>query len=456
VANDNGEDKSLVELTEILASIRERVRERHPTPESSGLPLPDLMPLLRARDAAYAKVAAIGSVNPRAGGVFNSIVQFIKRTVARSLNWHVREQVEFNRAVMSSIEAILQALEENNRLVRDVVLKDVNPVRDLNTHWATWRTEWERKLAANETQYLRSLADLQIAFQHRVTMMETTHRDLMRTQHADYLGALDRSTLDIQKRLWDDLQKIRIEYDTLIHTELRLIRQRSATQPTIAPPAVSAPVAASPAFDYFRFSERFRGSEDYVRKGQQPYLEKFQGCQSVLDLGCGRGEFLELMKSGGIEARGIEQSEELVALCRGKGLQADQADLFQHLESQADQTLDGVFCSQVVEHLPPEKLPELIRLLHAKIRRGGVLAVETPNPECLAIFATHFYLDPTHTRPIPPALMTFYFEEFGFGQVEVIRSAQAVDTMPTLAELPEKFREGFFGSLDYAVVGRRI
>jgi len=449
-------ESSEQELAEILASIRERVRERHPTSESSGLPLPDLMPLLRARDAAYAKVAAIGTVNPRAGGLVNSVVQFVKRTVSRSLNWHVREQVEFNRAVMSSIEAILQALEENNRLIRDVVLKDVNPVRDLNAHWAAWRVEWERKLSANETQYLRSLADLQIAFQHRVGMMETTHRDLMRTQHADYLGALDRSTLDVQKRLWDDLQKIRLEYDTLIHTELRLIRQRSLLpQPTIA--VAAAPVAADGLkFDYFRFAERFRGSEDYVRKGQQQYKDTFKGCLTVLDLGCGRGEFLELMQGQGIEARGIEQSEELVKLCQAKGLAAEQADLFQYLESQADQTLDGVFCSQVVEHLPPEKLPELIRLIHTKMRRGGVLAVETPNPECLAIFATHFYLDPTHTRPIPPALLSFYLEEIGFGQVAIVRSAPAVETMPELAELPERFRRAFFGSLDYAVIGRRV
>ena len=87
---------------------------------------------------------------------------------------------------------------------------------------------------------------------------------------------------------------------------------------------------------------------------------------------------------------------------------------------------------------------------------GGVLAVETPNPESLAIFATHFYLDPTHTRPIPPALLTFYVEEAGFGQIEVRRFAPAAESMPEVNTLPAEFREKVFGALDYAVIARRL
>jgi O-antigen chain-terminating methyltransferase len=162
------------------------------------------------------------------------------------------------------------------------------------------------------------------------------------------------------------------------------------------------------------------------------------------------------MKSEGIPARGIEQSEELVALCRSKGLDAARADLFEYLSAVPEISVDGLFCSQVVEHLAPAAVPELIRLAAAKLAPGGVLAIETPNPECLAIFATHFYLDPTHTRPVPPALLAFYVEEAGFGQIETHRFAPAVESMPVLAALPEEFRAAFFGSLDYAVVARRL
>ena len=109
-----------------------------------------------------------------------------------------------------------------------------------------------------------------------------------------------------------------------------------------------------------------------------------------------------------------------------------------------------------VEHLPPERLAEMVRLCGSKISRGGLLAIETPNPECLAIFATHFYLDPTHSRPVPAALLRFYLEETGFSHFEVERLAPAVESMPALAELPSAVRETFFGGLDYAIFARKL
>ena len=89
----------------------------------------------------------------------------------------------------------------------------------------------------------------------------------------------------------------------------------------------------------------------------------------------------------------------------------------------------------MVEHLPPERVPELVRLAAAKLQRGGLLVIETPNPESPSIFSTHFYVDPTHQRPVPPALLVFYLEEAGFGGIEVERFEPA--------------------GLDYAVFGLR-
>lgn len=453
---ENGQDPRLAELTALLADIRERVGARHPASAPGGVKLPDLLPILHARDRAHAKVASIGIVNPRPGGPVNQLIQGVKRLVSRALNWHVREQVEFNRAILSSLEAVLAALEENNRLLARVAA-DAVEMRDLRSHWVHWRSEWEQKLAANETQFLRSVADLQTAAQHRATLMESSYRDLLRAQHSDFAAALERSNIDIQKRVWEDLERIRLEYESIIHNELRLVRQRAALLHVASPaegPAAAPPVV--PEFDSLKFAEKFRGTEEYVKSGQTRYLDKLKGCGEVLDLGCGRGEFLELLREHNIPARGVELSSELVALCRSKGLEAEQADMFAYLGSLADQSLDAVFCAQVVEHLPPNRLPELIRLAHAKLRRGGWLIIETPNPECLAIFATHFYLDPTHTRPIPPALLAFYFEESGFGHLETQRFSPALESMSSLSTLPEEFREAFFANLDYAVLGRRL
>ena len=176
----------------------------------------------------------------------------------------------------------------------------------------------------------------------------------------------------------------------------------------------------------------------------------------MLDIGCGRGEFLEMMREAGVPARGIDLARNPWPLCRHKGLEAEVADLFPYLADLPEASLDGIFCSQVVEHLPPERLPEMIRLCASRLERNGVIAIETPNPECLAIFATHFYLDPTHTRPVPHPLLAFYMEEFGVGNIEVRRLSPAVESMPSLASLPEDFREAFFGGLDYAIIGRKL
>jgi O-antigen chain-terminating methyltransferase len=482
------------ELIAILHEVRDRVRARNPQTAVSGvssdpgapapsIPLPDLMPLVHARDSALGKVAAIGTVNPRPGGPINWVVQTWKQLVARVLDWHVREQVDFNRKTMACIDAALEALNDTNRALSELsggVNRSFGEIagriasieklggefaelsrefNDIRSHWADWRLDWERKLETNEIQFLRSVADLQAGFQHRVDLMDANHREAMHAQHADYLGALDRSGVDIQKRLWADLERIRLEYEGLIHRELRVIRQRAAVNAAAPAPQPIGPetlAGGPPAFDYGSFAERFRGGEDYVKAGQQFYLPYFQGCRSVLDIGCGRGEFLEMMHAAGIPARGIDLSDESIALCRHKGLEADKADLFAWLTDQPESSLDGIFCAQVVEHLPPERLPEMIRLAAGRLQRGGVMAIETPNPECLAIFATHFYLDPTHTRPVPHALLAFYLEEFGMGSLEVRRLSPAIESMPSLASLPEDFREAFFGGLDYAIVAKKV
>ncbi|HKW96286.1 MAG TPA: class I SAM-dependent methyltransferase [Bryobacteraceae bacterium] len=461
----NNEAIKTEELAALVREIRERVRARYPTVANGASPMPlaDLTPLARARDRAEAKVAAIGSVNPRPGGPVNAMIQAAKRAISRGLGWFVRDQIVFNRETMACIEAIIEALNEVNRVCAvqagaiQQLEAEAQQMKDTRSHWAAWRTDWEHKLALNEMQFLRSVADLQTAFQYRVTLMETNFREMMKAQHADYLGALDRATLDIQKKLWADLDRVRTEYEALIHNELRIVRQRAAhVMPGVS--AAPAPAAAptAPAFDYGRFAERFRGSEEYVKAGQKFYLPYFAGLKEVLDIGCGRGEFLELMREAGVGARGIDLSQESVAQCRQKGLQAEVADLFVYLDGLADASLDGIFSAQVVEHLPPERIPEMIRLASQKLARGGLMAIETPNPECLAIFATHFYLDPTHTRPIPHALLAFYLEECGIGRIEVQYRSPAVESMPALAGLPEDFQNAFFGGLDYAVIGRKL
>lgn len=462
----------------MLQAVRDRVRAQRPEAQAgaSNIPLPDLMPLVHARDAALGKVAAIGTVNPRRGGPLNALIQAWKRLVARVLDWHIRDQVEFNRKTIACLDAAIEALTQNNRALvelgnraaqSDPAARAFNDLRD---HWVEWRAEWERKLAHTEIYFLRTLAELQGASQQRSAAMEATWREALVGQHKAFEGELERAGAEIQRRLWDDMERFRVEYERIIHSELRTIRQRAleilpqrrrdAEEPIDdqQPQRLSASaVNEQPlTFDYFRFSEKFRGPEEYVRSSQQIYLPYFAGHTNVLDIGCGRGEFLENMREAGVTARGIDLSPESVAQCRSKGLEAETADLFEYLNNLPEASLDGIFCAQVVEHIEPARLPEMIRLCASRLERGGVIAIETPNPECLAIFASHFYLDPTHTRPVPSALLAFYLEEFGVGRVEVRKLAPAADSMPSLASLPSDFHQAFFGALDYAIIGKKF
>ena len=486
-------DPALRELEQAIREIQERVRARHPEGERGafGVPLAPLLPLLHARDAAEAKVAAIGTVNPRPPGLKNNLVQKWKRFVARILDWHVREQVEFNRAQMNCVQATLEALNDHNRALEILAsavgecqaridrlaylpqalyetdarmealasntetLKDrAGQLADITKHWHEWRKDWERNLAINEAQFLRSVADLNAAFTHRASIMEGNFQNIASSQHSSFEAALARTTADVQNRLWADLDRIRTEYETIIHSELRSVRQKAFAAATL-PPAPGPPEQPH-TYDFLRFAERFRGPEVYVRQNFEIYLDYFTGKTRIIDLGCGRGEMLEVLREKGIPAKGIDGDAESVAICKSKGLDAEEADLFQWLEAQSAEAFEVLFCSQVIEHLPPLELPRFIRACSAALETGGVLVLETPNPECLAIFATHFYLDPTHQRPVPPTLAAFHMEEAGLGRIEVKRLAPAIESMPSLASLPEDFRNTFFGCLDYAIVGRKL
>jgi O-antigen chain-terminating methyltransferase len=462
------------ELNALIQEVKARVRARHPEGALGleGVAAADLMPLVHARDAAEAKVAAIGTVNPRPPGFKNNLAQWVKRKVARALDWHIREQVEFNRAAILCVQAAIEALTDTNRALAALAshavayredmaswerrLAEVHrDALDVTAHWVEWRKGFEERRSQSEIHMLRTISELQAAFQHRVTLLEQSFRELARQQHGEFQSALDRNTADVQQRLWTDLQAVRTEYEKLIHTELRLIRQRAPAAPPSEPKQAPTTVAPVP-IDWMRFAQVFRGSEERIREQQQRYAARFAGAEDVLDLGCGRGEFLEAARAAGVAARGIDQSEECVELCRKKGLAAERADLLEYLSALPDTSLGGVYCAQVVEHLPPERLPVLINLLAKKTRTGALAIFETPNPECLAIFATHFYLDPTHTRPVPSTLLRFYLEEAGFGAVEIKTLSPAIETMPALAELPEGFRNAFFGGLDYAIIAKKL
>jgi len=164
---------------------------------------------------------------------------------------------------------------------------------------------------------------------------------------------------------------------------------------------------------YMRFQDRHRGSEEIIRQRQQKRVTYFSSCRQVLDIGCGRGEFLELLREAKIAAKGIDLSDAAVESCRRKGLAASQADAFDFLANTETGTFDGIHMSHVLEHMPFQTVVRLLETCAAHLPAGGVLVAETPNPHSPE--ALHaFFLDPTHVRPLFPETLTILLESLHF------------------------------------------
>jgi O-antigen chain-terminating methyltransferase len=243
------------------------------------------------------------------------------------------------------------------------------------------------------------------------------------------------------------------------------------------PPVPTVPAGAGnlPLTAYVRFEDRHRGSQAEIRERQRAYLDLFvRAGGPVLDAGCGRGEFLELCREVGVEALGIDVDAGMVARCREANLRVEQADVLAHLQGLPDGSLGGLFCAQVIEHVPAEAFIALVRLAWAKLRPGGVLLCETPNPACLTVFSGAFYLDLTHLRPIHPEAARFVLEAAGFQDVELRfvnphppeAGLQRMEPLWYMRRYEEAFLEGLndnfarlnallWGAQDYAVIGWR-
>jgi 2-polyprenyl-3-methyl-5-hydroxy-6-metoxy-1,4-benzoquinol methylase len=152
---------------------------------------------------------------------------------------------------------------------------------------------------------------------------------------------------------------------------------------------------------YVGFEDYFRGSEAEIRDRQRAYLPLMRGRSNVLDVGCGRGEFLQVMREAGIEAQGVDIDPAMVERAHRSGLQVQQADAVTFLDTLAPESLGAVFAGQVIEHLSYDDLIRLMRGARDKLVPGGILVMETVNPHAPQALK-HFWIDPTHRNPLFP------------------------------------------------------
>jgi SAM-dependent methyltransferase len=248
-----------------------------------------------------------------------------------------------------------------------------------------------------------------------------------------------------------------------------------ATVPGAVPPAAAAGAqtdATSDSYKYVGFEDQFRGSQDEIRERLKEYLPIFAGASDVLDMGCGRGEFLALLQAEGVRARGIDVNRAMVDACRDRGLDAVEGDALTYLRSLPDGSLGGLIAAQVVEHLEPRYLSTLLDLAYDKLRPGAAIVLETINPACWVAFFESYIRDITHVRPLHPETLKYLLVASGFDRVDIRFMAPYPEadklqplTRPadtTLADWAEtinanahKINRLLFTYLDYAAIGRR-
>lgn len=212
---------------------------------------------------------------------------------------------------------------------------------------------------------------------------------------------------------------------------------------------------------YVELEDRFRGNRDEVKQLQAFYTPLVQSSPNpnlaIVDLGCGRGEWLELLNEAGAKAVGVDTNRVMIDLCRERGFDVVQQDALGYLSGVPDESLRAVTGFHIIEHLPPEMLMALLDQIMRTVRPGGLVAFETPNPDNLFVSGNYFYFDPSHRHPLPSKLVKLLLESRGFQNVEITPLHPCAEgRFVENDDVSKRLNELFYGPMDYAIVGWKI
>ena len=303
---------------------------------------------------------------------------------------------------------------------------------------------------------------------------------------ADEMRKRAESSAAREQRLIEHVDELRtsvgkVQHGLLaVHTAIEQLSPESNGNSSTQVNAIETLNKTTDAYTYVGFENMFRGAQEEIRARMSNYLHLFEGASDVLDVGCGRGEFLDLLREAGVTARGLDINSEMIEACHARGLTAEVGDALSYLEQQKDRSLGGLFAAQVVEHLQPDYLVRLLGIAGRKLRPGSTIVLETVNPACWFAFFDAYIRDITHVRPLHPDTLKYLLTASGFQKTSIRYSAPypedaklqhiavpgtdsdsksdpaLAESISTLNTNVDKLNRLIFTHLDYAAIGQLL
>ena len=468
-----------INVEEIMATIRENIRRRKgagglsldpetPAPTTSFAQtgsesdeaLRRALAFINSNWEIHNNNYVISSHRPYIGKMLVKGRQLVLGEVRRYVDPMISRQTEFNASTVRILTQTSQKFAEldlqNKRHVDELTRTFSQQEKAFTRKFSQQQEELARKISQQEDEVTQKFSQQQEELARKFSQQEEE-------LNASIQLCVDKNFREVFSQVDKDL-RLRIG---LAHLFDERIEKELATK-------TSAPESIIPAdTNYFLFEERFRGTREDIKRRQLEFLPYFEHCSRVLDIGCGRGEFLEILRNHNIGGMGVDLDADMVAYCKSRQLEVEQGDAITYLQNLDDKSVDGIFIDQVVEHLEPAYLVRLLALCHQKMKFGYYLVVETVNPLSFISFA-NFYIDLTHKRPVHPETLQFLVSAAGFRESEKKFFSPVSDEgrLKTIAGAPdmneteqknidaynhnvELLNSVLFGAQDYAVIGKK-
>ena len=363
----------------------------------------------------------------RVAAYTNDVVAHVSR--------EMREQSKANRTHFESLQKQLNDLKGTVQLQINSLIRE------------------QEKLLHNQ-----SATQDELSLRIDLTTQHAREQDRLREQHAAELQALKAQ---VEKQIDDLIERLQKSRMDIAQQETRLARLLEGTVSTTVQQTQPAHPEQDHLLDslYFSLEDVLRGTPEQIKEEVKVYLPVLQRAainSGILDVGCGRGEWLQVLREAGFEARGIDTNRILVQQCKDLSLQVEEREALEFLGSLPDGSLNAVTAFHFAEHLPLETLVKFLDETGRTLKPGGLIILETPNPENLLVGSCNFYLDPTHKNPLPIATLKLLVEARGFLCEEVLKlHAINAEKIEVKDQLTSHVNHYLYGPMNYAIVARK-